>query len=483
VGSVLDAVPGNVALLAHDGTIVGVNRAWLEFARKNGLPPEAYPTTGLGADYLSIAAGATGADADLAAQAHRGLVDIIRGDRDSLVLDYPCHSPDQERYFRLMARPLPLPDGRGVLVQHLDVTTETQAQRGREELSRHLRSFFNQSLVGMAFTRPDTTWGRVNQALASMLGYSPAELADLSWLEMTHPEDRPTSLENYESVASGGAEACIFRKRYLCRSGRVVHAIVAAHPIFDDAGQVELFCTLVLDVTDQVRTEQRLRRQQELLRGLTLRLASTETRERQELAARLHDTIAQTLGTANLKLARLMRRLQGETEAGMAADVQQLIRDASREARSAMFDLDPPLLQDLDFDAAMSWLAQDCAERLGLKVAYESSARGATIDIGHRRLLYQCAQELLTNVARHSGVHTARVWRGSERQHVVLRVIDEGQGFDPDAVHPETDDLTRFGLYSLRERVDAAGGRLLVDSAPGEGTRVTVMLPEEERDG
>jgi signal transduction histidine kinase len=92
-----------------------------------------------------------------------------------------------------------------------------------------------------------------------------------------------------------------------------------------------------------------------------------------------------------------------------------------------------------------------------------------------RVLLFQVVRELLFNVVKHADTDRALVTLDDEDGTLVITVEDEGRGFDPDTLEPKTEG--GFGLFSVRERLRLFGGHLEIDSTPGNGTRMTAVLP------
>ncbi len=132
----LDTLPFNIAVLDEEGTILFTNRAWDEFA---GVGPEERDEL-VGVNYFEQ----TDTDADeYAAQAMEGLKSVVEGERDIFTLEYPCHSPEEKRWFLMRAAPLPEHDEGSVVVAHIDITqrklAELRARRQRRELE-HLMS-------------------------------------------------------------------------------------------------------------------------------------------------------------------------------------------------------------------------------------------------------------------------------------------------------------------------------------------------------
>ncbi|WP_067561520.1 EAL domain-containing protein [Halofilum ochraceum] len=126
----INALPAHIALLDADGTIRDVNRQWRHFGMENANPD---PETGVGQNYLRICDGATGDCADEAAEARTGLADVLNGERETFVLEYPCHAPDRARWFRMMANRLGGELVSGAVVMHVDITERKLAE---QELNR-----------------------------------------------------------------------------------------------------------------------------------------------------------------------------------------------------------------------------------------------------------------------------------------------------------------------------------------------------------
>ncbi len=126
--SILSSFPSHVALLNGDGEIVAVNTAWTEFAESNGNGSGA--CLGVGADYLQVCADASENEAD-AKVAFEGISAILNGSRDRFTMEYPCHGPDEERWFWMAVNSSAGPGG-GVVMVHVDATERILAREERE---------------------------------------------------------------------------------------------------------------------------------------------------------------------------------------------------------------------------------------------------------------------------------------------------------------------------------------------------------------
>ncbi len=133
--AILDSVTSQIAVLDRSGTIVAVNQPWRRFARDNSVEPGATANhTDIGVNYIDICQATCGDASATAIQARDGILKVIAGDLPSFYLEYPCHSPTQQRWFDLRVTPLYL-DGHGVVVTHTEATDRKQLQSAQLALA------------------------------------------------------------------------------------------------------------------------------------------------------------------------------------------------------------------------------------------------------------------------------------------------------------------------------------------------------------
>lgn len=212
--------------------------------------------------------------------------------------------------------------------------------------------------------------------------------------------------------------------------------------------------------TVQSVTEERLRQSMK-----------TAERERAHWARELHDSILQGLASRRVLLSAALKsgdapRLESAVEESLA----EMARDIE-ELRALITELRPATLDQLGLVAALQDLAERVAASTGIDLVTDLEVDAERIDPELETAVYRLAQEALTNVAKHSGAGNAmlHVRRGGDR--IDLLVSDDGAGFDPAAASDS------FGLAGMRERVELAGGELLIESKPGVGTRVMASVP------
>ena len=203
----------------------------------------------------------------------------------------------------------------------------------------------------------------------------------------------------------------------------------------------------------------------ELLSGLV----AAEEGARGQLAADLHDTVAQSLAMARNILAA------SSTDREEIAGLADCLEDAEEQVRAVMARTRPPALRDGDLASAVGGLRLDMNSRYGLNVTVEWPASPYPLPLASAVTVYRFFQEALLNVVKHADVDHATVSLEVEQESVLARVRDEGPGFDQSAVKPERG--RHVGLGLLRERARLSGGSLDVTSGIGEGTTLTLRMP------
>ncbi len=221
-----------------------------------------------------------------------------------------------------------------------------------------------------------------------------------------------------------------------------------------------------------------LMQSQTRLRELASELNLAEQRERKRLATELHDHLQQLLVLSKLKLGQ-GKRLAKPIPPVM--DILQQTDDVLSEAmsytRSLVAELSPPVLREHGLVAGLKWLAE-WMQRHELRVTVESEHETIVLPEAQAVLLFQSVRELLINAAKHAKCNRAWVEVTQRDVGLCLSVRDEGAGFDWEAAVQNTPgQSSKFGLFSIRERMKSLGGTLDIVTAPGLGTTCLLQLP------
>jgi PAS domain S-box-containing protein len=230
----------------------------------------------------------------------------------------------------------------------------------------------------------------------------------------------------------------------------------------------------VRDNTERKHAEQEQTRLHESLQALSRRLVVVQEAERRHIARELHDELGQILTGMKLRLETATRLPDAEAAARIP-EALALVSTLIGHVRKLSVDLRPPLL-DEGLLPALEWQVQH-AQPIAVDFQHsgiEAQRFAAAVETA----VFRIVQEALTNIARHAGVRDATVRLRCDAESISLSVEDDGVGFDLERV---TLAHESGGLAGMRERATLLGGRLVIDSAPRQGTKVRAELPLSER--
>lgn len=276
---------------------------------------------------------------------------------------------------------------------------------------------------------------------------------------------------------------------YMALAGEPVREVVRAgerafetqyRPLRDRDGTITGVIGVATDVTERERVER-------VRADLSHRLITAQEDERRRLASDLHDDAIQVLAAAATDYAALQARLEATLEPGTYVQVksqldrvQKNLGEGLQSARTFLFNLRPPLLDDKGLAAAVEQQLERHAERTGweTELIWELDER---LEPDMETVAFRTLQEALTNVAKHARATRVTV-RGRPQDHaVVIEVRDDGVGFDLAEARRRLPVFGHLGLRSMSERVETVGGVFEVTTRPGHGTILSLWLPRARR--
>jgi PAS domain S-box-containing protein len=356
--------------------------------------------------------------------------------------------------------------------------TLTAQRRTAAEKLRHQARFlatFNQAAVGIVHADLGGRFIEVNQKFCEMLGYTRAEMLDMTSLQITHPDDREASRQFRQQLltGTGNPDSPQSEKRYIRKDGAVIWCLRTASIVRDEDGRFNYFASVILDITDRKTAEVVLRDYASRMRDLSRRLSEVEENERRNIHRELHDQIGANLSALKLDLGMIADMLpeQGRQQAGRRLHLaQQLVAETNARIRDIMGDLRPPALDDFGIYAALRSLAELCRERTSINVTVEGDDVEPRPPAVVETALFRIAQEALTNVSKHAQADRVGIRLEASVNEIRLTISDNGKGISatPGA------QTTGWGLRTMRERAEAIDAAISITSAPGGGTCVTV---------
>lgn len=240
---------------------------------------------------------------------------------------------------------------------------------------------------------------------------------------------------------------------------------------------------LLTDITLRANAQKALQRSESDLRLLSAQLWKTQELERQRIARELHDGIGQSLGGIKFSLESCAALIEAGNASAALASVQQQtrkIRDLVEEVRRISMDLRPSTLDDLGILATIGWFSREFRSIYGqFRLETTVDAMEDEIVPPLKTAIYRIIQEATNNVVTHSGARNIWLTMRSVGQHIELRIADDGSGFNPGKFSVPDENARGLGLASMRERAEATGGRLRIESQDGRGSAVVATWPRQ----
>jgi PAS domain S-box-containing protein len=308
-----------------------------------------------------------------------------------------------------------------------------------EELLRKLSRAVEQSADGVCITDASGTIEYVNPAFEALIGRSRDELIG----------------ENRAGLADPPVH------------GHKRHVEESVTPIRDEDGNISHFVAAARDMTRHVRTEEALRRSNDRMEEQTRRIAQT-----------LHDEAGQFLTAAHIALAEAARELPA-TSVERLLDARQHLDRIEEQLRRVAHELHPRILDDVGLTMALRFLALGFEKRGGTRVIVDAEMQ-ARLRPAVEIAIYRLIQEALSNVRKHARASRVLIRLDHASGSLDCSIADDGVGFDAATL------LARLaagegglGLSGIRDRIEALGGTLRIDSTPGHGTAISITIPGE----
>ncbi len=201
--------------------------------------------------------------------------------------------------------------------------------------------------------------------------------------------------------------------------------------------------------------------------------------ERQQIALTLHDDTGQSLSLLIFNLESLEAQLPQDENVLLekVRETRQLAQNSMSNLRQIVYGLRPSILDDLGLIPAIRWYARTNLEKAGILVEINANGEVETLAAELNSTLFRITQEAINNILRHSQAHNVTIIFSQAGDHVLLEVVDDGQGFDPSSVKEQALRLHHIGILGMQERAELVGGKTKLISEPGGGTRVEIRIP------
>ncbi len=334
-----------------------------------------------------------------------------------------------------------------------------RANHALMDSEQRFRSVFEQASAGMTVLGPDGRFRYMNPAAERILGYSSAEIAGRTPLDLVHPSERAEVEERMIPLVEGTLPVSQAERRVRRGDGRTIWCHIATTAVRGQSGRPLELISILHDITDRKRLE--------------AEVLDVASQERERLGRDLHDVLGQELTGISLLARALELQLEerGTPEAREAREIGALVDAALARTRFMAQGLFPDAVGSGNLSSALADLARSARQLFSVDIVLETRGDPRVTD-REAQNLYQIARESLTNAVRHGRARHLRIVVEASGMDVRMTVEDDGVGIPPPAERNE-----RVGLRSMRHRSVEIGAALSIERGPRGGTVVTCALP------
>ena len=254
---------------------------------------------------------------------------------------------------------------------------------------------------------------------------------------------------------------------------------ITSIPLFNDEGPPRETLEIIRDVTENRKTEEKMKSLNRQLRDLSAYLETVREEERTRIAREIHDELGQTLTAIKLNIywigqnisspsKKLKAKLEGSLE---------LIDFSVQAVQKIISELRPAVLDDLQISDAIRWESEEFEKRTGITCSVLIEPPEIHLDPRKSTTIFRILREILTNVTRHAEATKVEIHFQLLEGYIILKVKDNGRGITDEEIEGETS----FGLIGLRERCLSCGGEIIISGAEGVGTIIEVVIPDPQR--
>jgi PAS domain S-box-containing protein len=236
------------------------------------------------------------------------------------------------------------------------------------------------------------------------------------------------------------------------------------------------FIVLSRDITERKQAEIESSEHAKQLQALSRRVLQAQEAERRRLAIELHDELGQALTAIKFNL-QAQERFKDQTPAELNAENLAIVEDALQQVRRLALALRPSMLDDLGLVPALRWLAGQAEARGDVVVQLRASNFHSRLAPEIETACFRIVQESLTNIVRHAKARSVEIDLSQDAGTLEIRIQDDGCGFNPAAVREHARAGGSMGMLGMQERASLIGGQLDIQSAPGQGSKLSLRCP------
>jgi len=370
----------------------------------------------------------------------------------------------------------------GFLVQVQDITDRKQAEEAlrmrTHDLNERVKELNCLYHISRLIEGSDASWEQVFQGMAGVI--PPAlQYPDVACARIVL-ENNTFETQNFLETRWKLGKAIIVHDKPI---GRVETCYLEERPEEDEGPFLLEERGLINAIAERLGRVLERKGSEENIRALSQQLLQAHEIERHKIASDLHDNLAQDLSTLKIGLDTLFDEGQIVTEKQRKKvfELSQKVQQSITAVRDLAYDLHPAALQQLGLVDTIRSYCEDFAARYDKRVDFYSvGLHQAKLDFETQITLYRSVQEGLTNVRKHADAGHVTVRLSASSPYILLRIEDDGKGFDTEKRFESVSKGRHMGLLSMEQRVAYLNGEMIIESSPMKGTKLLIKFPWQE---
>jgi PAS domain S-box-containing protein len=298
----------------------------------------------------------------------------------------------------------------------------------------------------------------------------------IKWYDIIVKEDLETARESFIRALKTD-KSYVREYRIKSKAGKIHWIQERGQIVCDNKGEIEYVNGIFFDISEHKEAK-------EHIHALTQQLMKAYEDERQMISRELHDRIGQDLSMLKIGFDTLFDD-HPEVHPGMRQRISELtkiLHGSIMAVRDLAYDLRPPSLDQLGLARTIFQYCEDFSEKTGLSVDLKAAGMDdLRIDFDTEINLYRMVQEGLININKHADARQATIRLVASFPNIILRIEDDGQGFNVEDRLAAVSNEKRMGLRSMEERVGLLGGKMRIHSRPTEGTKIFIEVPFQKK--
>ena len=360
-----------------------------------------------------------------------------------------------------------------------EITGHKKAEEALRDSEKRFRDITENALEWIWEVDRSGKYIYTNPVVKKIFGYKPEEILKKHFYDLFYPDEREKLKKAAFEVFARKQPFREFINKNVHKSGKVVWLSTSGVPVFDGERKFAGYRGADIDITEQRKAEEALRRSERDIRVFSRKILSVREEEKKKFAKNLHDEVGSMAVALGSCLGVAEEEIKDNDGQGALKSIRQTrskLRKAVKNLKSIAVDLRPVSLDVIGLTSALREYFSDISKQMKTMIDFSVNIDEKGIDGDAGTVLYRVAQEALTNIIRHSRAKKVKITLSDDSSGTKLNVRDDGKGFDIEKISWKVKGL---GIRGMRESVEFLNGRFVIKSSPKKGTEISVTLPNK----